>query len=240
MFTFKTSLLVSVATYLSICLSFTAIAGSDAFEHEFGRIKQVIESNCGDCYGASRDAFIQAVGELEALVSAGYDNVEARKLLADSYRVRAVVYEKHNTAEYDRLLALEHDLYAKLANEFPDNVSVLTGYAATLRDHAKAIEMLKRAEALAPRDAYVQHRLGVTYAEGLHDYEKAIPHLQRSVELEDKYRKTSYGEHLARALEGKGDFRRAAEVRADMKGFVREMEERDRQKQQDQRSAPDK
>jgi tetratricopeptide (TPR) repeat protein len=239
MSTYRTNPLVSVAACFAIFLSPGLVPASDALDQEFNRIQKVIDTNCADCYGASRDAFVQAIGELEALVQAGYDNVEARKLLADSYRVRAVVYETRTTAEYDRLLQQEQALYAKLTDEFPDNVSVLTGYASTLRDHAKAIELLKRAEALAPRDAFVQHRLGVTYAGGLNDLDKAIPHLQRSVELE-KYKKATYGEHLARTLEKKGDTAGATQVRAEMKAFEREMEERDRRKQQGARSEQEK
>ncbi len=221
----------TVAVAAIACLSQAAIADSDSLNEQFEQIQKTIEANCAECYGASKEDFIRAVGALEALIADGFPDPAAEKLLAQSYRTWALTYSKGDRKQSEALLRKERDIYATLVKQNPSDAKLWIAYAQSLGDPIKSLDALKRAESLAPDDAYVQAELGMLYAHGLSDSKKAVAHLERAVELEQGYPKLTYGEQLARVLELRGENTRAAQVRSTMKSFAEELESRDRLKQ---------
>jgi hypothetical protein len=205
------------------------MGATDSLAEQFVQIRKTIEDNCADCYGASREEFVQAVKALEALIAAGYAEPTAKKLLAQSYRTWALVYSS-NQQEEIALLGKERRIYADLVQQRPDDTQLLVAYATTLSDPVERLTVLKRAESLVPNDAQIQYNLGMLYVHGLSDSKNGVAHLERAVTLENTYTKLTYGEQLARALELKGDTEKALRVRSDMKSFEQELESKERLK----------
>lgn len=231
MFMFRTSWQGAIAAAATAWLSQAAIADSDSLNEQFVQIQKTIEANCAECYGASQEDFIHAVGALESLIAAGFNDPAAAKLLAQSYRTWAIVYSQGNSKQSEALLRKEQDIYATLVKQNPNDAKLLLAYSITLLDPAKRLPVLMRAQSLAPDDAEIQYHLGALYAHGLNDPNKGIAHLERAVQLEEGYAKVRYGQQLAFVLELMGEKARAQKVRSDMKAFERELEERDRLKQ---------
>jgi tetratricopeptide (TPR) repeat protein len=206
------------------------MAANDSLAEQFVQIKKTIEDNCADCYGASREDFVQAVKALEALIGAGYAEPAAATLLAQSYRTWALVYS-NDKPEEKALLGKEERLYADLVQEYPNDTQLLLAYASALSDPIKRLAVLQRAETLVPDDPQIQYTLGMLYAHGLDDPKNGVIHLERAVKFEPTYTKLLYGEQLARVLEMDGHAAEAEKVRSDMKSFEQELQTRDRLKQ---------
>lgn len=231
MFMFRASWQGAIAAVATAWLSQAAIADSDSLNEQFVQTQKIIEANCAECYGASQEDFIHAVGALESLIAAGFTAPAAAKLLAQSYRTWALVYSKGNSKQSEGLLRNEQDIYATLVKQNPNDARLWIAYAQSLGDQKKSLEALKRAESLAPDNAEIQYHLGALYAQGLNEPKKGLAYLERAVQLEEGYAKLRYGQQLAFVLELMGEKARAQKVRSDMKAFERELEERDRLKQ---------
>jgi TPR repeat protein len=225
MFTFNPSRLIASAVVLAACFSQIAAGDSEtAVNERFSQVQQALQANCADCLGASKEEFVRAVKDLEDLVASGFTDPKAARLLADSYRVWALVYsDDQEGQDSSELLRKEQDIYAKLVQENPADPELWLAYARSLPDASAKLNALKRAESLAPGDAATQYNLGMLYAHGLADPRKGVRYLERAVELEQGYTKVTYGDQLARTLELIGEEERAAQVRRDMKAFEQEL-----------------
>lgn len=214
-----------------LALAVNSTADSTPPEQQFREIQRVLEANCAECHGASKDQFIQAVRALELLVASGFADTSARMLLARSYRVWAFTYTE-NSEESEALLRKERAIYLDLIQSAPEDPDIWIAYAQALEDPAETLRALKRAESLSPDDAFTQFSLGMLYAYGLHDREMGIQHLEHAVQLERGLAKLTYGEQLAQVLEQKSRRDEAAQVRDTMKQFLQELEARDREKKE--------
>jgi predicted Zn-dependent protease len=198
----------------------------------FTQIGKEIDANCGECYGASKYAFVRAVTELEKLVAEGFEKPAAKRLLADSYQTWAFVYVKSGSQEASALLGKARNIYRELTEQTPNDPDAWAAYALSLEDPRASLEPLRRAESLAPRDPYLKFLFGMLYAHGLGDLKTGANYLEQAVDLEENYPKLEYLEQLARVYELTGDSAKATKIRGEMKLFEQELEAKDRLRQQ--------
>jgi len=71
-------------------------------QSSFARAKVLIEANCADCAGDSREALEQGIDLAMKAMNAGYpDRAAVLRLLVDAYGTLGVVFLKPNTPERD-------------------------------------------------------------------------------------------------------------------------------------------
>lgn len=104
--------------------------GTDLETYERG--KALAFRNCGDCYGRTREGLEAARTTLESLLDKPIDSNEIYFVLADVYRTLAFRYYKRFSSERADLLKKEKEVLALAAAMSPDSVDALMRAARTL------------------------------------------------------------------------------------------------------------
>jgi hypothetical protein len=185
----------------------------------FEAIKQRIRANCYDCNGGKESELRAAVSDLEHLVKSGLTTLDARRLLADSYRDLALVYSARDSKEQAELLKRYRDLYHSMIDDNPDSVDVLLGYARVAEDVDIAQRLHVNATAALAEANFIEGTLLFSRAENERDRATARSHLQEAFDLATGAAKIAYGRRFADLLEGAGASDPAKKVRQDTETY---------------------
>jgi len=210
-----------VAPFLAACPQ--AVIAQPGGVGDFASIKQRIAANCYDCAGSSETGLRSAVEDLERLVTPGFTPMEARRLLADSYREIALTYADRNSPEQMELLSRHRELYVAMLNDAPDSLDLLQAYVRVAEDPELTERLRVRTrEALAEAN-FMSGALLFTRSSEPRDRATARERLQQAVDLATGPAKVSYGRRFADLLAGAGDNALAEEVLKAVDVYRREM-----------------
>lgn len=132
---------------------------------QFAHAKELIDNNCIDCEGGTRDGMEQGIKEMKQAIAGGYqDKVSAYKLLDDAYASMDTYTEKdrkENAANKNERAQSMSELL-KLA---PNDPEVLETYADSVNDNAEKAKILKRVVELDPKRSDAVYGLGLITAQ---------------------------------------------------------------------------
>jgi tetratricopeptide (TPR) repeat protein len=151
---------VSVLSFdtLAVIVLATAVVAQNSPADHFANGKKLVEDNCVDCMGGTREGEEAAIQELEAAVQAHQQPVEAYKLMAEAY-ANLTTYAKSET-ESQGFRDKEYDIYRKLYQLASDDPQVLMQYAQTLADAKQQIPIYQKLVSLDPNNSDGRFSLG--------------------------------------------------------------------------------
>ncbi len=176
---------------------------------------EILEVNCFDCMGKSKENLRYAIQQLEALVNSGFDLLEPKQLLADSYRLMSFDDER-NSQEQEALLEKHKQLYDELLDEYPDDVDFLVAYGALVSGlEASERARLRLRELLAEASYYSGVELNAST--NADERERGLELLLEAYELAAWGAKKLIGVKLVGELEGRNLTERADEIKAELR-----------------------
>ena len=207
---------VVLVVLLTIGLASTIAAAESAQEH-FEKGKQLIESNCADCMGSTKEALKQGVTEVSKALELGYgDKVAAYKLLADAYNTLAVVYSEPGSEEEKIYSTARQDAYLRLIDLDPQNVQFKYEYAINLSDNTKQLAALQDVLKLNPKYPDAHFAIGMLLTR-TGQVDEGIVELKKAMQLADTDQAKLFGRRLIDILNGLGRDAEAKQVLEDLK-----------------------
>lgn len=210
----------TITTLLLVCgWSSSLTAQPPTFE----AVQQRIRANCYDCAGASEAELRSAVADLDRLVSQGLTTMEARRLLADSYRELALTYADRDSPEQKELLTRHRDIYRELLANHPDSLDLLLGYARIAEDVDIAQMLVARAQATVAEAHFLTGALLMAQSRNANEREQARAHLQSAFDLATGANKVAYGRRFADFLMQLGEGQNAERVLSEVETYRKEV-----------------
>jgi hypothetical protein len=112
----------------------------------------LIEANCADCAGATREGLVQGIEAMEKALDRGYvDRGAGLRLLAKAYNDLARVYSKPGSIEYGQALGRRRAVLEQLIAFSPNDADVRYEYAMSMSDPQQTILALKEILEVDPR-----------------------------------------------------------------------------------------
>ncbi len=196
---------IKVIILVSFCLFFNIENATSASSYE--EAKSILDSNCSDCYGETKEGLEKGISAMESLINSGVTiPIAGRLVLAESYNSLAYRYYTDKDKEQKLLINKYVELYRTLGDEvfniidnntFDNNdiivyLKVLDRYAAH-SDSDKRIVILEKTLNLKPDDSGVRFTYGnVLYEEG-----KSKEGL---VQMERAFTKSQYGQAVNQGI----------------------------------------
>lgn len=193
-------------------------------ERHFARGGELLESNCAECYRATRQGLDEAIQELNAALTAGYrDPVEIYRRLADAYGQIAWGYAVSGSAEQQDAERRQLDALARLVELAPRDADALYDYAMLTPDLSLRRERLAQAVEAAPDFAAARFELGETFLEK-GDISRGLAEMRQGFERAHGEQAIELGERLARTFAERGRAADARAISARLKQLRREMQ----------------
>src|SRR5215831_7177274 len=102
-----------------------SVMSQDDVQLSFARAKVLIEANCADCAGRSREALEQGIDLATKAMNAGYpDRAAVLRVLVDAYGTLGVVFLKPNTPEQTAALQHRQDTLKQLIVAVPTDANI--------------------------------------------------------------------------------------------------------------------
>lgn len=201
-----------------VTISFAStIAVAESAQQQFEKGKQLIESNCADCMGSTKEALKLGVAEVSKALDMGYGNkVAAYKLLADAYNTLAVVHSEPGSQEEKIYSAARQDAYLRLIDLDPQNAQFKYEYAINLSDNTKQLAALQDVLKLNPKYADAHFAIGMLLAR-TGQVDEGIVELKKAVQLADTDQSKKFGRRLIDILNGLGRDEEAKQVLEELK-----------------------
>jgi hypothetical protein len=143
----------------------SCLAAQDNPEAHFTRGKQLIEKNCGDCAGGSKNGLEEGINEVLKAIDLGYrDPKAAYKVLADAYSTMAIVFATPRSSEEKELFRRRKQMYEKLVSLDPADANTLFEYAKSLAatdDEETQLTALRNVLKLKPNHTGARFFVGV-------------------------------------------------------------------------------
>ena len=208
--------LVALVVLVTISLvSMTAVAQSA--EQNFQKGKQLIDSNCADCMGSTKEALKQGIAEVNKAIEMGYrDKVAAYRLLADAYNTIAVVYSEPGSQEEKTYSDARQDMYLRLIDLDPQNAQFKYEYAINLNDSSKQMAALQDVLKLNPKYADAHFAIGMLLTR-TGQVDEGIVELKKAVQLADMDQSKMFGRRLVDTLNGLGRDAEAKQILEELK-----------------------
>ena len=109
-------------------------------ERLFSEGKLLIESNCADCYGSTKENFGEGISKVVSALDAGYeDKLNAYTILAEAYRVFALVYIEPDSEEQELFYEKFRETYLKILVLNPTENEMRIHYASSFKNEEKRI-----------------------------------------------------------------------------------------------------
>ena len=101
--------------------------------------KNLIENNCVDCMGSTKDGMERGITEMQQALAAGFtDRKAAYKLLADGYNAM-ITFSGNNENERGNFEQQEHEAIGQVYRLDPDGSEFAVRYADTLKDNQERL-----------------------------------------------------------------------------------------------------
>jgi tetratricopeptide (TPR) repeat protein len=203
----KFILLIILATRLTL-----AVVQDVEPAKRFLKAKQLIEENCSDCMGATREGLEQGIGEVTKAIDQGYkDRVAAYKLLARAYNT-LTIYVEYDSQEYEALLDKIKPVFEKLSKLAPADPEIPFEYAIYLKDKEDQLAAYRKALKIDPHYAPARFDIGtIIISEGL--LEAGIKEMKRAVRDANEIDAENYGRSLIGILKANNRWQEAEDIR---------------------------
>jgi hypothetical protein len=125
---------------------------NDPSQPDFGQSKKLIEDNCADCAGATKEGLVQGIEGMEKALDRGYvDRGGGLRLLAKAYNDLALVHSKPDSVEYGQALGRRRAVLEQLVAFSPKDPDVRYEYAMTFTDPQQRMLALKEVLEVHPQ-----------------------------------------------------------------------------------------
>jgi tetratricopeptide (TPR) repeat protein len=190
-----------------------ADARGQSAEDHFRKGERLIELNCAECLGASKQGLKQGVAEIKRAIETGYkDKAYAYKLLADAYNTLVIVYARYDPKENRIYHDFRQRAYEKAIQLGPRDPKIRYEYAMTLEDAAGQISTLRDVVRLDPNFSDAHLALGaILVQEGRLD--EGVAEMKNAIRLADTKQAKDYAERLIDVLNQHGRKEEAKKVR---------------------------
>jgi tetratricopeptide (TPR) repeat protein len=168
---------------LALGLGATAAAQPPASDDPFTRGKRLVDTNCGECAGATRRELERGIAELTKALAAGRGpTAETYRLLGRAYGTLAHVFAAPGSDDARLAREQQREALAKAAQFDPRNADAHYELALALDDPDRQIAALLDALTENPRHVRARFSLGTTFA-ARGETDEAIAHLTKALAL---------------------------------------------------------
>jgi hypothetical protein len=169
----------------------------DPSQPDFGQAKKLIEANCADCAGATKEGLVEGIDAMQKALEVGYvDRAGGLRLLARAYNDLALVHSKPDSIEQGQALARRRAVLEQLVAFSPKNPDVRYEYVMTLSDPTQRILALREILAVEPLHEDTRFGLATSLAEQKGSEPEAVKLLAELVESSDPQRSLTYAKRL--------------------------------------------
>jgi hypothetical protein len=170
---------------------------SNPDQPDFGRAKKLIEANCADCAGATKEGLVQGIDAMQKALDVGYvDRAAGLRLLATAYNELALLHEKPDSVEKGEALIRRRAVLEQLVAFSPNDPDARYEYVMTLSDPKQRILSLREILAVEPLHEDSRFGLAMTLAEQRGSEPEAVKLLTELVESSDGERALTYAKRL--------------------------------------------
>lgn len=173
--------------------------------------KELIESNCGDSEGATREALEKGISEIRTAVRLGLENAEAHRLLTCAYNT---LRSQFTPVGPERKAIEEKELAAarRAAELDPRDVPSRLHVAATTRNQDEKAKAYEAVLGIEPNNAVALFASGeLMIRRG--DKKRGLDRIERAAEVADPSDSVALGNGIVRVLREHGRERRADELK---------------------------
>lgn len=122
--------------------------------------QRLVEENCGDCMGATREGLELGIQKIEEAMKLGIvDLADAYRSLGEAYNDLAFVYTKSGSSERREALRTQQTYYQRLVQLEPEDTEALYELAGTYHDERR-LELLRRLLEIDPDHLDARFNLG--------------------------------------------------------------------------------
>lgn len=133
----------------------------------------IIEEHCGDCYKRTREGTEEGIAKIIEALDAGYeDKATAYKILAEAFKVIAVIYAVPDSEEQDQLFVKYREALLQILSLDPNETDVRYHYASSFRDEEKRTAEYREILKIDPDHFLARYSIGMSlieeYTQGVH------------------------------------------------------------------------
>ncbi len=214
--------------------------------------KELLENNCSDCYGESKEGLEKGIAAMELLLSENANiPLEGQALLAESYDFMAIRHHRNDSQEREAFTDKKNEVYASLGNQVLELIEsgatvdaenralykkILLGYASTVEANAIPV-VLENVLRVIPGDNETTFMYGLSLVdlgredEGVTKMEEAFSQAQhmhafnQGMKLIDFYSENSRhddAERILSLLENKNLDQDVSSLRSQLQSFRQE------------------
>jgi tetratricopeptide (TPR) repeat protein len=195
----------------------SAIEKGREAERDFLEGKKMLDANCSDCYGHTRDGLAKGIELVEKAVAGGYSNkVVALALLRDAYSFMAYGYAQQGSDEQKRWKDKITIVISQLLDLDKSNPEWLLAKALETSDPSLLASKVEEILNAHPNYSDAQFVMGNI----LRDQGKvaeAIKRYEAAYRLAKGLQAMSYGQTLVIMLRAHGDSKRADQIEAELR-----------------------
>lgn len=181
---------------LTLLLVISSMAGAAERDELFAKGRGLIDDNCGDCHGGTRQGLQAGIEAVKEALELGFaDEKAAYQALVDGYNTLALVYAIPDSEEQQFVRGQQEGAYGRLLEVAADDAQVRFDYAQFLTDPAAKLEHFEAAANLAPKWAEARFALAASLiAAG--NVEAALAEAQTAIALATRDEAERYGRRL--------------------------------------------
>jgi hypothetical protein len=193
----KTAGLILTFLMASCTPTYEPPANQNPDQPDFSQAKKLIEANCADCVGATKEGLVKGIESMQKALDAGYiDRGAALRLLAEAYNELAHVYAKPDSIEQGQALGRRRGILEQLIAFAPNDPAVRFEYAMMMADRNQRILALREILAVEPLHEDTRFGLATSLAEEKTGQAEAAKLLRELVETKNPERALAYARRL--------------------------------------------
>jgi hypothetical protein len=193
--------MMKFAVVLLVLMTSCTPAYEPPVEPGFAEGKKLIEANCADCAGATKEGLQRGIDVMRDALDTGYvDRAAGLRLLAQAYNELALVYSEPDSVEHGQALARRRAVLEQLVAFAPGDPGVHYEYVMTFSDRDQRILSLREILAVHSDHEPTRFGLAMSLAERQGSEAEAAGLLKGLVESAEAERAVTYATRLHEVL----------------------------------------
>lgn len=211
-----------LALALMLTVTVAAPASPETPAERFQRGRRLIEANCGECMGATREGLERGIQDVREALEMGYPGKkEAYRRLAEGNNTLALVFLTPDSREQHAVLGEVRKAYETLLELDPKDAGVRYEYAATLPGLDEQLVQYRKVLELKPDHADARFAVAMILLERERK-DEGLQELRKAFEQAVGGAAETYGIKLQRLLLQEGRKKEAEEVRKQLQEKLKE------------------
>jgi tetratricopeptide (TPR) repeat protein len=215
----KTSAIMLVSLF-GVFTATAVLLGQSKWETQVAEARRLIEANCPDCEGASKEGLRQGIDLLDdALRNGDSSQVSATELLANAYGTLAILYTSDGSPEQRDLLKRKMNLYKEMLVKQPEDLNLLWKYSAAAEEASsfnEEIHSLERLLQIQHDDTSARFALALACIRA-GKVDRAVLEGQTAIRSADQRQIDLYGDLLVHRLIAVRSTQAATAIRVDIR-----------------------